>query len=118
MRLIDADMVEKILREYAEDLSAQEGAGELAKGVMAAVGRLRDVSSVQEWLDIDVELPTDDKYILLSFCNFDVPAVGRYEEDEEGGAFYLGDESETCSSQDLIVNAWMPLPDPYVEEDY
>ena len=116
MRLIDADMVEKILREYAEDLSAQEGTGELAKGVMAAVGRLRDIPSVQEWIDIDVELPKDDKYILLSFNNFNLPVIGRYEEDENGGAFYIGDELETCVSQDLIVNAWMPLPDPYREE--
>ena len=37
----------------------------------------------------------------------------RYEEDENGGAFYVGDDDETCVSQDMFVNAWMNLPAPY-----
>jgi len=32
---------------------------------------------------------------------------------EEGGAFYVGDDEESCISQDLFVNAWIPLPKPY-----
>ena len=68
------------------------------------------------WIPVEERFPEDDKYILLSFSNFSVPCVGRYEEDEEGGAFYLGDEDETCVSQDLFVNAWMPLPPCYKEE--
>ena len=71
-------------------------------------------NSSGSWIDVDQKLPEDDKYILLSFSNFSVPAIGRYEVDEEGcGAFYIGDELETCISQDLFVNAWQPLPDPY-----
>lgn len=69
-----------------------------------------------EWIDIDVELPKDDRYILLSFSNFSVPLVGRYEEDENGGSFYVGDDTETCSSHDVFVNAWMSLPEPYRPE--
>lgn len=68
------------------------------------------------WFDSDIEVPTNDKYVLLSFSNFSVPLVGRYEEDKNGGAFYIGDETETCSSQDIFVNAWMPLPEPYRTE--
>lgn len=64
------------------------------------------------WIPAD-NPPKDDKYILLSFENFSVPAVGRYEEDEEGGAYHLGDEDETCSSYELMVNAWQPLPEQY-----
>lgn len=67
----------------------------------------------QYWIDINEKLPPVEKYILVSFSNFSLPAVARYEEDEEGGAFYLGDEEETCVSQDLFVNAWMPLPEQY-----
>lgn len=68
-----------------------------------------------EWINADI-VPVTDKYILLSFENFEVPMVGRYEEDEEGnGAYYVGDETETCSSQALYVNAWMPLPERYKE---
>ena len=41
--------------------------------------------------------------------------MGRYDEDTEGGAFYLGDgdDEDTCISMDLLVNAWMPLAEPY-----
>lgn len=68
-----------------------------------------------KWIPVDERLPETNKYILLSFSNFSVPAVGRYEEYEDGGAFYIGDETETCVSQLLFVNAWMELPEPYKE---
>ena len=73
------------------------------------------------WISINPDeedtFPKDDNYILLSFSNFSIPLIGRYKEDEEGGAFYIGDEDETCVSQDLFVNAWMPLPEPYKEKE-
>ena len=59
------------------------------------------------------EAPKTGEYILLSFENCSVPMVGRYEEDKNGGAFYIGDEDEKCVEQDIFVNAWMPLPEPY-----
>ena len=65
------------------------------------------------WIPVEEELPETDKYILLSFSNFSIPCVGRYEEDKNGGAFYIGDDDETCVSQDMFVNAWMNLPTPY-----
>ena len=70
------------------------------------------------WIPVKERLPETDDYILLSFSNFSLAMVGRYEEDSDGGAFYLGDcdEEDTCISQDLFVNAWMPLPEPYREE--
>ena len=67
------------------------------------------------WIPVEERYPENDNYILLSFKNFSCPQVGRYEEDENGGAFYLGDEQETCVSQDLFVNAWQPLPKSYTE---
>lgn len=74
------------------------------------------MSGANGWIPIEDELPENNKYILLSFANFSVPGVGRYEEDEEGGAFYIGDDTDTCLSQDVIVNAWQPLPSVYEEE--
>ena len=65
------------------------------------------------WIPVSERFPDTDEYILLSFSNFSVPLVGRWEEDEDGGAFYVGDETETCVSQDIFVNAWQPLPTPY-----
>lgn len=69
------------------------------------------------WISVDAKLPDDNRYVLLSFSNFSVPQVGRYETFKDGsGAFYLGDEAETCQSQYIFVNAWMELPEPYKDE--
>ena len=72
----------------------------------------------KRWIPVEEQLPEDNNYILLSFANFSLPMVGRYEADQKGGAFYLGDndEQDTCISENLFVNAWMPLPEPYEGE--
>lgn len=68
------------------------------------------------WIPVGERIPYTNDYILLSFSNFTIPVVGRYETEKDGsGAFYVGDELETCLSQDLFVNAWMQLPEPYKE---
>ena len=74
-----------------------------------------DDTEMGDWITVEEGLPEDDRYILLSFENFSLPLVGRYEENEKGGAFYIGDcdEEDTCASNDLFVNAWKPLPEPY-----
>ena len=76
-----------------------------------------------EWIPVEKRLPeivTEDgssDYILLSFDNYSLPAIGRYEEDEDGdGNFFEGDEDRSCLSYGLIVNAWMPMIKPYREE--
>lgn len=69
--------------------------------------------SNMNWIPVEEKYPDTDNYILLSLSNFSIPIVGRYEEDEDGGAFYAGDEDETLVSQDMFVNAWMPLVKPY-----
>ena len=89
-----------------------------AHGLKMAIEIINQVAEEYNngWIPVETRFPEDDKYVLLSFSNFTLPMIGRYEEDEEGGAFYLGDEDETCVSQDLFVNAWMPLPEPPKEE--
>ena len=69
------------------------------------------------WIPITDRYPKNDNFILLSFDNFSLPMVGRYEKYENGGAFYLGDEDIPCSKQDLFVIAWRPLPEPYKESE-
>lgn len=67
-----------------------------------------------KWIPVSERLPEDDAYILLSYENFTLPDIGRYEVDKDGnGAFYSGDEDRSCVSFGLFVNAWMPLPEPY-----
>lgn len=65
------------------------------------------------WISVGERLPENDSYIMVSFDNFSLPDIGRYEETEEGGAFYPGDDDKSYISLGLFVNAWMPLPEPY-----
>ena len=65
-----------------------------------------------KWIPISERLPEEEDYILLSFANY----IGRYEHDGENDKFYPGDDEETYAHYGLIVNAWMPLPEPCREE--
>lgn len=69
------------------------------------------------WIPCSERLPEEEEYILLSFANYTGLDIGRYENDGENDKFYPGDEEETYASYRLIVNAWMPLPEPYREEE-
>lgn len=87
---------------------------EFSQVVTSALEKQKD----NGWIPCSERFPDTDKYILLSFSNFSIPLAGRYKEDEDGsGTFYIGDEMETCLSQDLFVNAWMYLPEPYKESE-
>ena len=68
------------------------------------------------WIPISEQLPEDESYILVSFENATMPDIARYEENDEGGAFYPGDDEKSYSSYGIFVNAWMPLPERYKEE--
>ena len=68
------------------------------------------------WIPVEERLPEEDEYVLMLFENFTLPMIGRYEKDNDGGgAWYIGDDDgcDTCISQNLFVNAWMPLPKQY-----
>ena len=71
------------------------------------------VSVGDGWIPCDARYPDTDEYILISFENFSIPCVGRYETDEEGGAFFIGNDDGSCASYGLVVNAWMHLPKSY-----
>lgn len=81
--------------------------------------KLNEEQRKHRWIPVEEQLPETDIYVLLSFENFSLPIVGTYRTSEDGGgAFYLGDcdGEDTCISQDLYVNAWMLLPEPYRPE--
>ena len=69
-----------------------------------------------KWIPCSERVPDNDRYILLSFENYSVPCIGRYEEDKDGGAFYIGDEDEPLISHEIFVNAWMELPEMYSKD--
>lgn len=58
--------------------------------------------------------PPVDEFVLLSFSNYTVPAIGMWVvEDDGGGAFYDDEVMNTFSSFGVFVNAWAPLPENY-----
>ena len=71
------------------------------------------------WIPVeDTEhTPKDESYVLVSFSNFSLPDIARYEENEEGGTYYPGDDEDSYLKYGLFVNAWMPIPKPYRHED-
>ena len=68
-----------------------------------------------QWIPITERTPEDESYILVSFENYTGLDIARYEEGDEGGRFYPGDDDEAYSKCGIYVNAWMPLPEPYRE---
>ena len=74
------------------------------------------LKNARRWIPVAERLPELGEYVLISFSYFSIPAIGRYDEDEEGGAWFIGDETESLVSQDMFVSAWMPLPEPYRAE--
>lgn len=56
--------------------------------------------------------------ILLNFSNASIHEIGRYIEDGDGGgAYYIGNDTKPCSIYGLFVDAWMPLPERYKEDE-
>ena len=69
------------------------------------------------WIPVTERLPETNDYILISFGNYPLSDIGRYEVDVEGsGAFYPGNKDVSYASIGVFVNAWMPLPEPWKGE--
>lgn len=83
---------------------------------LARLEDAEDTNVLSRWIPISERLPEDENYILVSFENSTMPDIARYEENDEGGTFYPGDDEKSYSSYGLFVNAWMPLPEPYKGE--
>ena len=76
------------------------------------------VERESDWIPCSERMPDDESYILVSFENATMPDIARYEENDEGGTFYPGDDEKSYSSYGIFVNAWMSLPEPYREEQH
>ena len=104
------------LKDYEDPGCIPDGIADLVENYAKAMTLLAGQIEEHSWIPVEERLPEEDEYVLMSFENFTLPIIGRYEKDNDGGgAWYAGDADgcDTCSSQDLFVNAWMPLPEPY-----
>ena len=103
------------LKDYEDTGCIPDGIADLVENYAKAMTLLAGQIEEHSWIPVEERLPEEDEYALMSFENFTLPIIGRYEKDDGGGAWYAGDDDgcDTCSSQDLFVNAWMPLPEPY-----
>lgn len=119
MKLIDGD---KLYDALADKLSWLMGYDD-GETYLAVGACIRDEIESQpegaermKWIPISEQLPEDESYILVSFENATMLDIARYEENDEGSTFYPGDDEKSYSSYGIFVNAWMPLTEPYREE--
>lgn len=78
---------------------------------------IKKLNSFNGWIPVEERLPEPDHHVMLSFANASFVMIGRYTtDDDEGGAFMIGDIDESFLEHDLYTNAWMPLPEPYKED--
>ena len=101
---------------YCRYYTKEKGCDGCCEAVRIAVSGLEQEAQ-RRWIKITERVPEDDRYIMLSFANFSLPTIGRYEKDEQGGAFYDGDSDKSLNTYGLFVNAWMELPEQYQEDE-
>lgn len=101
---------------YCRYYTKEKGCDGCCEAVRIAVSGLEQEAQ-RCWIKITERVPEDDRYIMLSFANFSLLTIGRYEKDEQGGAFYAGNSDKSLNTYGLFVNAWMELPEQYREEE-
>lgn len=70
-----------------------------------------------KWIPIDDDQrPQCGQYVLVSFANYHIPMVAKYMRDGDGG-FFGSASGINIIFLGFYANAWMPLPDPYREEE-
>ena len=107
----DCKVLSDLLRHYKEQLTE-----EFKPKLFQISQELNKDNKSSCWIPVDEKYPDTEEYILLSFQNYPHPLVGNYRTDEDGGAFYLVGDEETCVQQYMFVNAWMPIK-PYREKE-
>lgn len=70
-----------------------------------------------EWIDVKKDEPQEDEAYLISWYGYLLDEKTRsYVEIAEYDGAWLVDHIEKRGYKNIVVTAWMPLPDPYKEE--
>lgn len=74
------------------------------KSILRIIDEQPTVHANDNWIPVDdaEHTPKDESYVLVSFSNFNVPGIARYEENEEGGTYYPGDDEESYLKYGLL----------------
>ena len=113
--LLEMDVIKAIDKHTREDGTLDDDISCILEEVESVDAK--DTSVPGKWIPITERTPEDESYILVSFENATMVDIARYEEDDEGGRFYQGDDDEAYSKYGMYVNAWMPLPELYKSEE-
>lgn len=86
----------------------------VARGLEQAAGIVGKVrcEEVQHWTPCNERLPKDDEIVMVTACFYGNPLV--FSAYLEGGE-WIGEEATHWSRESIL--AWMPLPNPYREEE-
>lgn len=117
------NVLEKILEEIKKEKNSYEAdhAWNYSKGLEYAEEIIRshmDEAENDGWIPVDdtEHTPKDESYVLVSFSNYNLPDIARYEENEKGGTYYPGADDQSYLKYGIFVNAWKLLPKPYKGE--
>lgn len=100
--------IKERLLQYKQELQKQTMYKEGLPGssldiVNSLLDDLEEDEKENGWIPVDWRLPETDDYILVSFSNYTLPDIGRYEADKDGGgAFFPGDEEEAMYHLDYL----------------
>lgn len=113
--------IKERLLQYKQELQKQTMYKEGLPGssldiVNSLLDDLEEDEKENGWIPVAERLPETDDYILVSFSNYTLSDIGRYEADKDGGGTFFPGDEERYVSFGLFVNAWMPLPKPYEED--
>lgn len=107
------------LREYKEPYATVDYA---TKEDFEFIKKAAEFYKKMQWVPAENPPEVDEKgyseYILLNFANATVHEIGQYVVDKDGGgAYHNGNDDKSCSIYGIFVNAWMPLPERYKEDE-
>ena len=87
----------------------------------AMVADVEKLPSVQQWIPISERLPEEGKDVLIQMTNSMI--VGFWETAMDTVAWYANSDDEYYTDIEYLAGyhepiAWMPLPQPYKEENH
>lgn len=125
MRLIDADKLANSLKnnlQSFEEMISEHGKG-LAHGTRIALGLVKEQPTISpeslrpQWIPVIEKLPEENGKYIVTACydiwNSTVVMVAEY----YSGSRTWYDECCECSLEGIVTH-WMPLPEPYKEDEH